>query len=67
VYGEISSANKTPLGATSINLLCGGRVAGTKTSDSDGYFEFKFKRPSKPVQCWAQDATGATSRRVRVR
>ena len=67
VYGEISSANKTPLGATSVNLLCGGRVAGTKASDSDGYFEFKFKRPTKAVQCWAQDATGATSRRVRVR
>ena len=67
VYGEILGSNKLPLPSAPISLLCGGRVAGIKTSDSDGYFEFKFKRPSKPVQCWAQDASGATSRKVRVR
>jgi hypothetical protein len=63
----VRAGDNSQVPAVSVNLLCGGRLVATKTTDSEGYFEFKFKRPAKPVPCWAQEATGVLSRRLRVR
>lgn len=67
MYGEVRDANNREVASASVNLVCSGKVMSTKASQADGYFEFKFKRLGKPVPCWAEDVTGAVSRKLRVR
>ena len=67
VFGEVLDDTDVPQTDLSVKMNCGGRVAATKTTDLDGYYEFVFRRPPKPVRCYAEDATGARSRRITVR
>lgn len=67
VFGEITDENDQPLDDATITLTCGGATVGTKKSDSDGYYEFRMKRPSKPIVCFTYDSDGNRSRRVRIR
>jgi subtilisin family serine protease len=67
VFGEVFDVNDVAQVAEPITLYCSGRAAATKRTDSEGYFEFVFKRPSRPIRCWAEDTTGGRSRRITVR
>lgn len=67
VFGEVLDDADVPQAEISVKVNCGGRVVATRTTDLEGYYEFLFKRPSKPVRCYAEDATGARSRRITVR
>lgn len=67
VFGEIVDSTDVPEANLGVKLVCGGRVAGTKKTDAEGYYEFVFRRPSKPVRCYIEDDTGSRSRRITVR
>jgi len=67
VFGEISDTADAPVSKEVVSMYCGGRYAGKRTTDTDGYFEFSFKRPSKPIRCYAEDTSGGRSRRITVR
>lgn len=67
VFGEVLDDADVPQAELSVKMNCGGRVVATRTTDLEGYYEFIFKRPSKPVRCYTEDATGARSRRITVR
>jgi hypothetical protein len=67
VFGEITDENDQPLYGAAVTLTCGGTTVAAKKSESDGYYEFRMRRPSKPVVCFTYDSEGNRSRRVRVR
>jgi subtilisin family serine protease len=67
LYGEVLNSNKVGIRAAPVTLVCGDKAVGTKRSDDDGYYEFRLKRPARPMQCWVQDGAGAASRKLRVR
>jgi hypothetical protein len=67
VFGEVMDDADIPQIEISVKMNCGGRVVGTKRTDVEGYYEFGFRRPSRPIRCYAEDATGARSRRITVR
>jgi subtilisin family serine protease len=67
VFGEIMDSADVPQPYLTVKMNCGGRVAATRTADDEGYYEFVFRRPSRPVRCYAEDSTGARSRRITVR
>jgi hypothetical protein len=67
VFGEVFNDADVPQYKLSVKMNCGGKVVGTRTTDVEGYYEFLFRRPSRPVRCYAEDATGARSRRITVR
>lgn len=67
IFGEIFTSADAPVVGETVELYCGGRSAGTKTTDSEGYYEFVFKRPKRPIRCYTQDSNGDRSRRITVR
>ena len=67
IYGEITDVNEKPQEGERVTLYCSGRAAATKRTDSEGYYEFVFKRPSRPVRCYTEDESGGRSRRITVR
>ena len=67
VFGEVLDDTDVPQAELSVKMNCGGRVVATRRTDLEGYYEFVFRRPSRPVRCYAEDATGARSRRITVR
>jgi subtilisin family serine protease len=67
VFGEVMDPADVPQSYLTIKMKCRGRVAATRTTDDEGYYEFVFRRPSRPVRCYAEDSTGARSRRITVR
>jgi len=67
IFGEVLDSTDAPQVAEPVQLYCGGRLIGTKQTDSEGYYEFVFRRPARPVRCFAQDSNGDRSRRITVR
>jgi subtilisin family serine protease len=67
IYGEVNDQNEAPQVGERLTLYCSGRAAATKRTDSEGYYEFVFRRPSRPVRCYTEDTTGGRSRRITVR
>jgi len=67
VFGEVFDDTDAPQIYLSVKITCGGRGVATKRTDSDGYYEFALRRPSRPVRCYVEDKTGGRSRRITVR
>ena len=67
IFGEVYDVNDVAQAGEAVTLYCSGRAAAKKRADADGYFEFTFKRPSRPIRCWAEDTSGGRSRRITVR
>ena len=67
IFGEVYDVNDVAQAGEPVTLYCSGRAAAKKRADSEGYFEFAFKRPSRPIRCWAEDTSGGRSRRITVR
>ena len=67
IFGEVLNSSDAPQVGEKVQMYCGGRLAGTKRTDSDGYYEFVFKRPARPMRCYSQDSHGDRSRRITVR
>lgn len=67
IYGEVTNSSDAAVVGEPVELFCGGRSLGTKATDSDGYYEFVFRRPKKPTRCFTQDSSGDRSRRITVR
>lgn len=67
IFGEVLDSTDAPKSGEKVQLYCGGRIAGTKRTDAEGYYEFVFKRPARPVRCYSQDSNGDRSRRITVR
>ena len=67
VFGEVFDDADAPQIYLSVKITCGGRGVATKRTDSDGYYEFALRRPSRPVRCYVEDKTGGRSRRITVR
>jgi hypothetical protein len=67
IFGEVYDANDVAQTREPVTLYCNARAAATKRTDSEGYFEFTFRRPSRPIRCWAEDTSGGRSRRITVR
>jgi len=67
IFGEVSDDTDVPQYNLAVKMNCGGRVVGTKRTDADGYYEFVFRRPTRPVRCYAEDETAARSRRITIR
>ncbi|MEY4668844.1 MAG: hypothetical protein RL518_1543 [Pseudomonadota bacterium] len=67
VFGDIISYDDTPQSNLLVKMICGGRAVATRRTDTEGYYEFVFRRPARPIRCYAEDATGARSRRITVR
>lgn len=67
IFGEVYDENDVAQTREPVTLYCNGRAAATKRTDSEGYFEFTFRRPSRPIRCWAEDTSGGRSRRITVR
>ncbi len=67
VFGDVMDSADVPQPYLTVKMNCGGRIAATRSTDDEGYYEFVFKRPSRPVRCYAEDSMGARSRRITVR
>lgn len=67
IFGEIFDENDAPQTSLSVKMICGGRTMATKRTDGEGYYEFAFRRPARPLRCFAEDDTGSRSRRITVR
>ena len=67
IFGEVYDVNDVAQAGEPVTLYCSGRATAKKRADSDGYFEFAFRRPSRPIRCWAEDTSGGRSRRITVR
>ena len=67
VFGEVFDDADAPQIYLPVKITCGGRVVATKRTDSDGYYEFALRRPSRPVRCYVEDKTEGRSRRITVR
>jgi len=67
IFGEVSDDTDVPQYNLAVKMNCGGRVVGTKRTDADGYYEFVFRRPTRPIRCYAEDETAARSRRITIR
>ena len=67
IFGEVVDYQDTPVANETVTLYCNKQAVGTRTTDSDGYYEFSFRRPARPITCYSEDSTGERSRRIRVR
>lgn len=67
IFGDVTDSADVPQPYLTVKMKCGGRIAATRSTDDEGYYEFVFRRPSRPVRCYAEDSTGARSRRITVR
>lgn len=67
IFGEVVDYQDTPVANETVTLFCNKQAVGTRTTDSEGYYEFSFKRPARPITCYSEDSTGERSRRIRVR
>lgn len=67
IFGEVVDYQETPVANETVTLFCNKQAVGTRTTDSEGYYEFSFKRPARPITCYSEDSTGERSRRIRVR
>jgi subtilisin family serine protease len=62
VFGEVLDDADIPQTGLTVKMYCGGRLAGTKRTDSDGYYEFAFRRVRKSIRCFIEASDEAQSR-----
>ena len=67
IFGQVLDSTDAPVSNLNVSLVCDNRGVGTRSTDTDGYYEFVFKRPSRPIRCWATEPSGGRSRRITVR
>lgn len=67
IFGEVFSFQDAPVANETVTLYCNKKAVGKKVTDDEGYYEFSFKRPARPITCFSEDSTGERSRRIRVR